>query len=569
MPGPPAIETEWVNSYGPEAALIPRIRALEAAQAANNGAYALDAAGHPNTNDLTAFGIFIPEKYGAATTYNAAVDDTAAVQAAITAAVAAKGKVYLSRMYSVPNGGLSASGPVTIEGSGGRLLLNNYGAGGGTLTALAGFIVTADAVDCLALNGPGSILRDFGVINTRTSVNTSGRGIYNATASNSAMQRVTVVGFFDGIETSGTYWTIDSCHVYSPGRYGIFLNNAGAGIVDHGDIGINNCVIAASTRSWTARAGIRWESGGGIRIVGCKIIGDVTGYFDTCIDIQVPDGNATGDLNIEGNSLSNFSVAAVRMGLKGPSNTGTFIDTAITGNQINVGTGAGVLITPTSTQAGNLKNIVISDNVFANFSGPSISANGCTNLRIGPNVHENVGSPVILLGAGAYGAAPIGVDYAEQTVKGDGIDIIQDWRSYFSTTTQLDGVTRHRYRRTLHITAANVWQTIGYIVPFALGSRGSGGKIRLTIAGNNATSGPVFGQYERTYVVTNNASTPTVATIGTDVTAGTGQWAVQFVTSTNKITVQVQVPTGASDTILDAFTDLEIVGAVNTVHKGA
>ena len=504
-----------------------------------------------------------------------AATDTAAIQAAHDALPVGGGIIQLrAGAYAVSS--LTFTKPVTLLGLGGSLL------GDGALSpirAVTTIICDSATADCLTFNAIGVTLRDFAVVNTAGTTPTAGTGIKLAAASQAHISGVSVVGFWNCVETSGNYFMVTGCHIYDPVNYGIFLNNQTSPYFDHADMVIANSVISHLFKTYNGAAGVRWESGGGVRILGCKINGGAmpgnssAGKFGYAIDVACADGVSTGDFVINGNSLANFTSAGIRITLKGPTYAGTaLIDTSITGNQINVSTaGVGVdLGAPTEAANNNVRNIVVADNVFANLGASAIRANNMTGLFIGPNVYDNVTGPLIRLGAGSYtgGLVNANVDMAGQNVRADAIDLIQDWRSLSSTNRIHDGVIHHRYRRHAAVRATNTWQTVFTFTPFALGSRGSAGRFKFSVSGNNGATGPIAGVYERLWAVTNNASSPTLATVGADTTAGAGEIAVQFVLSTNKVTVQVQIPSGAADANLDVICDLEIIGAVNTVHKG-
>ena len=146
---------------------------------------------------------------------------------------------------------------------------------------------------------------------------------------------------------SGTNYSILNCNFAAGQNYSIYLRNTSAG--DDGDSGIINCIIDNSDP--TKGAGIRWESGGGVKIANTKILNHVYG-----VDFRVADGVATSDIQLVNNSIENQSEAA--MNFQRLNATGTLESIVITGNQMAT-TKYGII-----TQVGGISRILISDNLI-------------------------------------------------------------------------------------------------------------------------------------------------------------------------------------------------------------
>jgi hypothetical protein len=502
--------------------------------------------------------------------------DLAAIQAAHDALPSTGGSIQLGTGAFYLNGALSFTKQVALRGWGGQFTGD---ASANPPRAITTIYVTTGNTDGITSAAHGCLFADFALVNTSGTTPTAGTGLNLTASSQAALSRVSVVGFYNNVQTNGVYFTIDSCHLWDAVNYCLYLNNTTAGYLDHGDLGIHNCDFGGFYKTWNPVAAIRWEGGGGLRIIGNKINGGIqpgnssAGKCQVGIDLMAADGVSTGDLTIVGNSIANFSVSGIRIGLKGPSNTGGFINVSITGNQINVGSGSAVGITlgtPTSATLNQIRSVDITGNVFYNLPGSSIVAQNMTSLQVGMNNHDTIGSPIILLGTnGSFTGGLTGVTILPQQTQADAIDLIQDWRSQNNTNRNLDGRIQHEYRRHAHITAANVWQTQFVLTPWSTGGTGSAGRIKFTVSGTNGATGGFAGVYDRLWSITNNLATPTFVVVGTDTTAGAGQFAVQFVASANTITIQVQIITAATVTTGDLVCDLEIQGLVRTVHKGA
>lgn len=126
----------------------------------------------------------------------------------------------------------------------------------------------------------------------------------------------------------------------------------------------------------------------------------------------------------------------------------------------------------------------------------------------------------------------------------DGIDVIQDNRSFGNTITALTGGIDYDYTRGIYVSSNGVWTTT-YVLTVP---NGAGGLIEFDIDGQNTNSGHnsannkgVTIRQVRAFDVS-SAGVVTLSTIGTDVSSGSGAGfvATQYVAGTNTITIQVQ-----------------------------
>lgn len=157
------------------------------------------------------------------------------------------------------------------------------------------------------------------------------------------------------------------------GVYYEFPANTGAG-----DFLISGNHIGTSQSSGN-RNGVFQQSGGGLRIIGNKILGGGSGFV-----LNYTGSIASGPLLLNGNSIENqinFSI------FLGTGSTGTFGGIEIVGNELGVlnGTNGSNIATDTN---GKLSLLAISGNYMA-FNAPSGSAlsfNGVQGFSIGPNI---------------------------------------------------------------------------------------------------------------------------------------------------------------------------------------
>lgn len=162
---------------------------------------------------------------------------------------------------------------------------------------------------------------------------------------------------------SGQFWHINSCDLHNASLYAIRIRNLVTS--DSGDGNIYACNIYADAP--IGSAGIRYESGGGLKLTGIKIL-----QFQRSFDLQIADGANTSDLLIDNsNSFENpLSGQSVRLGQLGPSNTGIFHNIVIKA-QIHQGQ---------VTTLPGVENVTIGG-VYSN-TNVGITLNGGSNISV-------------------------------------------------------------------------------------------------------------------------------------------------------------------------------------------
>ena len=174
--------------------------------------------------------------------------------------------------------------------------------------------------------------------------------------------------------------SIENNIISNSATYGILFENTVT--ADAGDAGVCNNVISNSLlAAGTGSAGFRYQSGGGLRFIGNKILNFQRGF-----DMQIPNGAATVDLMFVGNSIENQSVAAMRMGRSGT--TGSFGSITITGNEV-AGTVQGIAINVGAS------NGIIIGNTFNLCSQAAIVINSAPNWQVGHNNYAACAANVI------------------------------------------------------------------------------------------------------------------------------------------------------------------------------
>jgi hypothetical protein len=150
-------------------------------------------------------------------------------------------------------------------------------------------------------------------------------------------------------------------------------------------IAISDCWIYAG-RARAATSAIRIESGGGPKIVNCKINAASDSSWVNGIDLAAASSIQTGDLLVSNCSIENFTGA----GIKGTTSAGVswWINILLTGNQIFPGYGGTQYgINLAATTAGDFNGVSITGNQgsISSSSSPFIRLTNCTNVDLTGN----------------------------------------------------------------------------------------------------------------------------------------------------------------------------------------
>lgn len=289
---------------------------------------------------------------------NGVANDTAAIASAISALTTGSGGVlyFPTGTYSTTGGFLFTTNAI-VMGEGGYWASSTIKCSSATAKL---FEVNAASLE---VN-----FQDLYLLNTAATP-TAGCAISVGAANGPQVNltRIVVEKFYDNLDYhSGSNWLIDNCWIGTSRRYGIFIENAFN--ADQGDWGIINTVITGHTYNPTAAICI--ESSGGGRIVGCKINGTSTGYAYGIL-LQVAD--PTTILLIGNNSIENVRTNGI---LLANFTSATYSQIIIDGNQFGMyqnGTNAAIIMA--ADVFGDLKNVVVSNNVFFSTNSPAIAVN--------------------------------------------------------------------------------------------------------------------------------------------------------------------------------------------------
>ena len=282
---------------------------------------------------------------------NGSTDDTAAIQAAITATQDSRGALYF------PPGTYKVTSTLTITGS-----LRIYGEAryGTSITW------TNTTLNVITVTTPNQVAFE-GLTFTGPAVATAGAILtLTATAnhnSSSYIKNCTFVLGYNHIVTTNAYvWVIDGCTFSAQVNYGVYVSNTFN--VDAGDSSIINCVFSGST----AGTAILQVSSGGLKIKNNKILSGSYAYR-----MVLASGAVTSICLIEGNSIELQTTASISAVTSGGG--AAFTQLLVSGNQFAQTPKAVAL----NDAANFLKYISITGNTIALSSAASATGFSITN----------------------------------------------------------------------------------------------------------------------------------------------------------------------------------------------
>ena len=505
------------------------------------------------------------------------VKDRTAIQAAIDNLPSTGGEVRLSAGVFYIGSEITVTKPVKITGAGGGIAGD---AGTAVSVAPTTINVTSQTANGFNVSASGCTFRDFALVNTYVGTPTAGAGILSTSNTTTTIDSLTVLGFWNLLDLGGVYYSVTNCRLYDGVNYYVYHHSPGLSYDDHGDFVIANCVLSGWAKSYTATAQLRWESGGGIRIVGNKFNGATqpgnagAGKALYCIQLLVADGKSTGSLVVTGNSISSAvgTTANLYIGQLGPTKNGTFTSGLITGNEFAVGV-LGVVIEGDAAHNSALKGFRISENIFSFFSSSAIKVRYVRRCHIGQNTHNGItgSSPVIDVPDLTSDCTAMSIDKQHFDELLTSKVVVRDNRSIGNTVTALNNGVVYDYTHGLSISTVSTWTQVFKIEI----TNQIAGKLTFDIDGRSADTGNtgpnrkgVCLRQERAFDVS-SAGAVTLSTIGTDFAGGAASAfvAVRYTVTTNWLAVEVQT-TDATNCVLWGMARLRVDGKLQTFHIG-
>lgn len=245
-----------------------------------------------------------------------AATDTAAIQAAHDALPNTGGEIRLQAgVYFLTAAGVTITKTVRLVGTGPSSL--SWSGPGGENGS--GTMLYSDAINAvgITISADSCVIEDIGLFNNykATGTVTSGSGLRFTEASNVNVNRVLICAYYDNIRIdAGAYYNITNCQIWAPFRYGLWIKNADG--ADSGDMVVSGCKFTTVGAIAAPVAGLRWESGAGLRLTDCKFNGNPAGNYkyitqlDLAWDASMGDA---GDMFVQNNSFENSSSYGIRM----------------------------------------------------------------------------------------------------------------------------------------------------------------------------------------------------------------------------------------------------------------
>ena len=469
-------------------------------------------------------------------------DDTTALQAVLDAVPVAGGRVLLrAGEYSVPSGGLTCANPVEIVGTG----AGDYENGGTRL------LCSSSTATLLTLAAPGSVLSAVALVNTSGTRPTAGAGLLATDFDWGRVERCLFSGFWNNIQVdSGYFYSIRNTAVLAPRNYGVYLRNTASGQHDHGDMLIEGCNFSKYGDTTYGGTAVRWESGGGLRVVGNKInAGTQPGYTSTDfwengIVAQMASGS-TSVFVVSANSIEGFKVDGVRVG--GDSGA-SFGQIAISGNEFLESASNSLMVKLDGTGMTALKGAVVMGNVGYG-SGGGVGLTSITDVSVMDNNFSQLPQSNLTL------SYVRNLHVSGNLWGGNGI-LDNDHNRHPYGTNPTAGHARDPFTYAREVDALSTNALYGYVYP----GNYSATEVTIEVDANVATVGGV--RMVQTRQLTKTTGAVTVgATIGTDQAYGPAAAEVS-------ITWDVATTSGALRPKLTSVNGKGVTGSVRISGRG-
>jgi hypothetical protein len=250
-------------------------------------------------------GWYSPLDYGAVG--DGIADDSMAISGTIAAIPSSGGVLYFPPGYTFKTGGgHKLNKPITVKGMGNA---NNFD----THSGISTIVCSSGSSVLFEVNAYKCSFEDLFLMGQTGTTPTAGAGISVVSGGDFMhFQNVTVHSFYYGIDMQdGFGWSMNQCKFINTAKYGVKIQHVG--FVDGGDQFIDNCMFWADGR--TSDAGIRQESGGGLKITNTKIVGSGQSdkQYHYGIDVYLGSAVTTSVLLIDNVSIENVDTNAIRV----------------------------------------------------------------------------------------------------------------------------------------------------------------------------------------------------------------------------------------------------------------
>lgn len=419
-------------------------------------------------------GWFNVKDYGAVGDYDGTTgtDDTAAINAAIAALnTAGRGVLYFPSAYYLTTADLTAiTARAVILGDGSA---DSSGVAGGSLIhrhSTTGVVFTISQHGCTVTR--------IGFVNPTTITQTAGSAIRVTAGDLMKLDNVSVYGFYDCINVEdGGEWEATNLWIVGPVRYGLYIRHIDS--PDGGDMSVTKSWFYAKDRNSTA--GIRWETGGGLRLHDCKFNDYAgSGHFSAGLDAAI--GASTAVLLVSGSSFENINGPCI----KGRQVSGVgLVAITIGGNEFAYYGSTGA----SAVDIDGWRDVAVVGNTgFAgSTTSPMVALANVTGGFVGANASSGFASEVTLTSCTGVGTIGGGIPTTRTITAGTGLtgggDLSADRTLAIDTTAEAERV--QDLVGAMVVAGANVTavydDTTGTLtLTSSGGSGGSGGELAVT-----------------------------------------------------------------------------------------
>ena len=486
--------------------------------------------------------------FGAVGDYNhvtgIGTDDTQAFIAAIDSLPATGGTLYVPvGNHLIPDGGIIIDKQISIIGDSS----GTYDDGGSRIFTLS---PTANLFTCTK---GGSVVVGIAFVNASPTRPTAGSALLCTDFDWGRIDRCLFRDFWNNVQVdSGYFYSIRDSAFLAPVNYGCYMRNIAPLQHDHGDQVLEGCNFSKYGDTIDGGTAVRWESGGGLRLVGCKVnAGTQPGYTDTgffengFVTVMQPGGTSVHTItgcSVEGWLTHGSSVSGVA--------NATFGKISIVGNEFLASGSGGACVHADGNNMDSLDNLVITGNVGYGYSGGVMLYNLSKAVVTGNNFADCVQA---------------GMTIANVT------DLIQSDNLFKTSVWDLDASNfasaKAGHRRKSWEWGHDVYNNVG---TFLAGKICPGEYAEIIVSvkvyGNvSAVGGFIMEQKRAVARVLNNAIV--TQTIGTDIAVGAGaaEIAITYDVDTSPTYVVPKITTINGKSFTGAV-EVSVDGAVYTIY---
>lgn len=481
---------------------------------------------------------FDPRDYGAKG--DGITDDTAAIQAAVSAATDGGTVVFAPGYYKVSST-ITVTKPISLQGT----------VAGYDSTGLGSGILGVQGVSTFECSSDQVAFRDLLFLaSTTEAAATSAQtcAIKFTSGDRCFVERCRFSYFYIGVWFANCQlWTVADNYFWMNSGYHMLIQNVAS--PDGGDQNLRGNVFQSGTSTWPGLAQVRQESAGGTRVVGNKFYRGPIAY-----QVAPTDGASTSILLVTGNSFELQSYAHFHLtpGTGGAA-TGKFTRINITGNQF----------TSTLVSAGGVYNDATT-NMFDEFMFNN-------NIMVGTS-----GSTVFVQFMHARGLTVVGnyfnTGLSAVLALGDSTNVVlhpNNCAGVTGTRYRIDGQTAGATSTPVEMVESknfSLSDSVNYTTVAQIQFNAVGGCVLdLNVVGNTNTGVSIAGTYRRLVQLDAVGGAATVTTVGTDVT-GTIPFDVQFNTGTNN-QVLIKMKRNGADGMTNIYgsANVRVVGSEQLV----